>query len=97
WHFELIPGKSESWSKLTTASSPGVIREHVLYAYLDDDLFELLRNSVARELLRPALYRNFGDVGNEALVSGDNIYLLNAAFARVQQLESFWDDEIPWN
>lgn len=58
WHIKAIPGKSESWQKLATASSTGVIREHVLYAYLDDELFELLRNHVVRELLKTALIKN---------------------------------------
>ncbi len=49
----LIPGK-----KLTTASSPGVIQQNVLYAYLDDELYELLKNYAVRELLKTAMYRN---------------------------------------
>ncbi len=58
WKIKTLPGKAHSWAKLSTASSPGVIREHVECAYLDDELFELLKNYAVRELLKAALYQN---------------------------------------
>ncbi len=58
WHIKPIPGKTDAWKSLTTASSPGVIQQNVLYAYLDDELYELLKNYAVRELLKTALYRN---------------------------------------
>ncbi|PSF13265.1 hypothetical protein C7H09_01215 [Marinobacter fuscus] len=58
WHHQVKPGKRESYQRLTTATSPAVLGEHVDYAYLDDELFELLGNQFARELLKSALMNN---------------------------------------
>lgn len=58
WKVKTLPGKAESWAKLSTASSANVIREHVECAHLDDELFELLKNFAVRELLKAALYQN---------------------------------------
>jgi hypothetical protein len=58
WHHELNPGKLDSYSRLSTASSAGIIVEHIRFVYLDDELFELLQNHVVRELLKTALYKN---------------------------------------
>lgn len=55
WHLKVRPGQHDSYEQLTTASSPGVIKAHIDYASLDDELFELLGNQIARELLRSAL------------------------------------------
>tara|TARA_B100002003_G_scaffold92852_1_gene86509 strand:- start:1283 stop:2590 length:1308 start_codon:yes stop_codon:yes gene_type:complete len=55
WHLKVRPGQHESYERLTTATSQGVIDAHIEYAYLDDELFELLGNRIARELLRSAL------------------------------------------
>ncbi|QTN40889.1 protein NO VEIN domain-containing protein [Marinobacter salsuginis] len=55
WHLKVRPGQHESYEQLTTATSPGVIAAHIDYAFLDDELFELLGNQIARELLRSAL------------------------------------------
>lgn len=59
WHHEINPGKVDSYTNLTSVGGPGVIRENIRFAYLDDELFELLQNHVVRELLKTALYRNF--------------------------------------
>ena len=58
WQIKTLPGKAEPWSKLSTASSPGVIQEHVEFAQLDDELFELIKNYAVRELLKAALHQN---------------------------------------
>lgn len=58
WHHYLKPGKMGSFSQLSTASSPSVIDEHIAFAYLDDELFELLTNGIARELLKTSLHQN---------------------------------------
>jgi hypothetical protein len=58
WHHHLKPGMSEPYRKLATASGPGVIDKHIAYVQLDDELFELLGNGVARELLKTALHKN---------------------------------------
>ena len=72
WHHTLKPGKSSDYAGLTTASGSGTITDNIAFAYLDDELFELLGNSVARELLKAALHHNLSqqdrfdllDVGN---------------------------------
>ncbi len=58
WHHRIKPGKSASYSNLTTVTGAGTISEVITYAHLDDELFELLGNGVARELLQAALHRN---------------------------------------
>ncbi|WP_320408086.1 DUF3883 domain-containing protein [Marinobacter sp. MC3] len=55
WHLKVRPGQQEQYQQLTTATSQGVIDAHINYAFLDDELFELLGNQIARELLRSAL------------------------------------------
>jgi hypothetical protein len=77
-------GRDRAYNELSTASGPGAISSNIEYAYFDDELFELLGNDVARELLKSALARNLNerdvaqilDVGNgwnwlecEAIVS----------------------------
>lgn len=58
WKFETMPGMATSWSKLKTASSSNVIRQHVLFAFLDEELFELLRSKTVREHLKSTLLGN---------------------------------------
>lgn len=55
WQLKVRPGQQEQYKQLTTATSQGVIDAHIDYAFLDDELFELLGNRIARELLRAAL------------------------------------------
>lgn len=55
WHLKVRPGQNQAFEQLKTASSPGVITAHIDYAYLDDELFELLGSQIARELLGSAL------------------------------------------
>lgn len=58
WHHHLRPGKSLSYQQLKTASTPNVIKEQIEYAYVDDELFELWQNQVARRFLASALHSN---------------------------------------
>ena len=58
WHHRLKPGQRESYSELTTVTSRSQVEQHIAYAYLDDELFELLNNHTVRELLRSALLEN---------------------------------------
>lgn len=58
WHHQVKPGKLASYQQLTTAKSPDTLNEHVAFAYLDDELFELLNNQVVRILLKSALEQN---------------------------------------
>lgn len=55
WHHKIRPGQQEPYEQLTTSTSQGVIDAHIDHAFLDDELFELLGNQFARELLRSAL------------------------------------------
>lgn len=55
WHHKIRPGQQEPYEKLTTSTSQAVIDAHIDHAFLDDELFELLGNQFARELLRSAL------------------------------------------
>lgn len=61
WHHQIKPGKREAYTALDRASGPGTIELHIAYAYLDDELFELLANGIVRELLRSALMNNLTD------------------------------------
>lgn len=55
WHHKIKPGQQAPYQKLATATFQGVIESHIAHAFLDDELFELLGNRIARELLRAAL------------------------------------------
>lgn|GEM_PF-165910 len=58
WHFKLVPGKLDSWERLKTSPTAGVIRSHVMYVSLDDELYELLRIATVRNHLKNALQQN---------------------------------------
>lgn len=58
WHHRLKPGQRESYSELATVTSRSQVEQHIAFAYLDDELFELLNNHAVRELLRSALLQN---------------------------------------
>jgi hypothetical protein len=72
WHHQVKPGKTDSYANLQTANGPGIILEHIEYAYLDDELFELLGNGVARELLKSALQRNLTPLDRSGLLAVGN-------------------------
>lgn len=61
WHHKVRPGQHESYKRLSTAASSGVINAHIEYAFLDDELYELLGNKIVRELLKAALLQNLDD------------------------------------
>ncbi|WP_242634429.1 DUF3883 domain-containing protein [Marinobacter salicampi] len=72
WHHKVRPGQQEIYKQLTTATSPGVINAHIDYAFLDDELFELLGNQFARELRRSALLVSLDEKSiHEILQPGD--------------------------
>ena len=58
WHHRLKPGQRESYNRLRTVTSVNQVEQHIAYAHLDDELFELLDNHTVRELLRAALLEN---------------------------------------
>ena len=55
WHHCVKPGQSNRYSQLSTVTSRKQLEQHIEYAYLDEELFELLGNHSVRELLRAAL------------------------------------------
>lgn len=61
WHHKVKLGHWESYQQLTTVTSPGVIDAQIDYAFLDDELFELLGNQIARELLRSSLLKSLDE------------------------------------
>ncbi|EAQ96905.2 DUF3883 domain-containing protein [Congregibacter litoralis] len=58
WHHQVRPSAAEEYESLTTATSAGVIGKTISFAYLDDELFEILAFEVPRKLLRESLLRN---------------------------------------
>lgn len=61
WHHKIKPGQQERYQQLTTATSQGVIDTCIDYVFLDDELFELLGNQIARELLRSSLLASLNE------------------------------------
>lgn len=72
WKLIPKPGKEESYSKLTTATSPGVINSNILFAKLDDELFEYFENKVSREFLKSALMENITSLDRRSILYLDN-------------------------
>ena len=68
WHFKLKPGKQDAFDQLSTASGPGVIEQHIAYAYLDDALFEYISHQMTREYLKSALMQNLAPEARRALL-----------------------------
>lgn len=68
WHHQIKPGGRAEYATLSTAAGPGVIERCIHYASLDDELFELLGNSLVAELLRQALLTNLDDARREKIL-----------------------------
>jgi len=68
WHHQIKPSGRAEYASLSTASGPGVIDRCIQYAYLDDELFELLGNSLVAELLRQALLTNLDEGRREEIL-----------------------------
>ena len=68
WHHQLKPGKNAEYSTLSTPSGSGVIDRCIQYAYLDDELFELLGNGLVTELLRRALLTNLDEADRTGIL-----------------------------
>ncbi len=58
WHHEVKLGKESLYNELYSSISQKRIRETIEYAFLDDELFELLKYAATRELLKFELYEN---------------------------------------
>jgi putative restriction endonuclease len=55
WHLQPIAGKEAVVKALSTIRGPSQINDNIEYAFLDDDLFNLVNSKDKRELLRLAL------------------------------------------
>ena len=95
WHHRPKVGMEAAYEKLSKAGARKDVTDNIMYAYLDDALYEYLHYSLARELLRTALLKNLNkqdrynilDVGKqwsllecEALVA-DYFKMLHKEFA----------------
>jgi hypothetical protein len=72
WFHQIKAGQQHGYGQLSTATGPGVIDTHIAFAYLEDELFELLSYGVARELLKHALYENLNDERRTELLTVGN-------------------------
>nr|8H0L_A Chain A, SBDHga1 [Hahella ganghwensis]8H0L_B Chain B, SBDHga1 [Hahella ganghwensis] len=73
WHHQVNPGQRESY-KTMSASGASAIDQHIAYAYLDEELFELLQNFTVRKLLTSALDRNFAitETSRKSILGSNN-------------------------
>ncbi len=94
WHHYIKPGQQEKYGKLSTATGPGIIDLTIGYAYLDDELFELLSYSVCRDLLKQGLYENLSDQRREELLGMGNGWNWLETEAFVQDYFSMLDKEL---
>ena len=58
WYHQPKPGRAAFYASLNRVGGPGDINNNIAYAYLDDELFQLLRNQIAREYLKASLLDN---------------------------------------
>jgi len=58
WHHQPKPGGVAVYANLSRVGGAGDINNIIAYAYLDDELFQLLKNQVAREYLKASLLEN---------------------------------------
>lgn len=70
WHHKLKVGQQSVYDDLASSVSQRRIRDSISYAYLDGELFEYLRYSATRELLKYELYANVDDKLREDYQSG---------------------------
>jgi hypothetical protein len=72
WHHKVKPGQREHYLSLTTAGSRAAIDTHIAYAYLDEALFELLKNHFVREYLVSTLESTLQEEDRRSLLSPGN-------------------------
>lgn len=58
WHHRIVDGEEGAYRDLSRSLGPGRLRGAIAYAYLDDELFELLRYIPSREVLKYELFEN---------------------------------------
>lgn len=94
WRHYPKPGKADAYNTLSTASGPGVITNHIAYAFVDDELFEYLDNEISRNFLKSALLENLsGAAWRNLLDVGDGWDWLECE-AIVQDYFSMLNDEL---
>ena len=72
WHHQAKAGRAAAYANLSRVSGPGDINNNIAYAYLDDELFQLLRNQITREYLKASLLDNLNlDAKRAILDQGD--------------------------
>jgi hypothetical protein len=74
WHHRIKPGMQSAYEQLSTVGGPGDIERHVQYAFLDEELFELLCNSLVAELMKSALLDNLDDEARSGILRKDANY-----------------------
>ncbi|MBU0944063.1 MAG: DUF3883 domain-containing protein [Proteobacteria bacterium] len=74
WHHHPKPGHAADYQRLTTVSGPGELNKHIAYAFLDEPLFQLFQNQVAREYLKASLLENLNDDLQRALLNLGNAW-----------------------
>lgn len=72
WHHKIREDAQEAYMRLTTVKGSRQLNEVVSFAYLDDELFEILQFSVSRAMLRDSLMRNLdsSEVSEQLKTSG---------------------------
>lgn len=69
WHLSPLPGREEILRSMTTASSYRAISENIAWAYVDEDLFELLQDEENIDILSHSLSTTWFDRGLSDLTS----------------------------
>jgi len=61
WHLDIKPEYQKEFDKLKSSSNAAMLR-FVNFAYIDDELFDYLKSSITRDVLKDALTHNLGDL-----------------------------------
>lgn len=69
WHHHIKAGQVDNYGTLTTASGSGAIDKHIAYAFLDESLFELLKNKFVRDYLTSTLESTLNDDERRGILS----------------------------
>ncbi|MES9933573.1 MAG: DUF3883 domain-containing protein [Candidatus Sedimenticola sp. PURPLELP] len=72
WYHQIKPGQRESYECLSTAGSSAAIDANIAYAYLDESLYELLKNQFVREYLTSTLESTLQEEERRSLLSPGN-------------------------
>ena len=69
WHHQLLPGKQPVYEAMSGPGSVAQLAGVVSHAHLDDELFGLVANRAAREVLREALISRYFSPHRQALLA----------------------------